>query len=418
MSGLNNRIQTSEQSSLWLQNKELHDFAPLKGDLSVDVAIVGGGIAGLTAGYIMQKSGMSVAVIEKNLIASGTTGGTTGKVTAQHGLIYKDIYSRFGRDTASIYAKVYTQAIDDTEQIIEKEHIDCGWSRQTNTVFTAKDSQIKKFREEADIAARLGLPASFEENLSLPFPVSAAVTFANQAQIDAAAYTESLATLISDNGGKVYENSQVTHFYDGKICKLSSPHGSVASKYVIVASKIPPFPLAARFSYGFLEYPETSYLVAGEYDGDLTGMHISPDRNHYSILPVVKNKRRYLLVGGRNHIPGLGMPKRRYKQLADYAYSNFDIKRIDYHWKAMDYISYDRLPLIGKLYPWSKNTYVISGFKKWGLSGAMVAAKVLRDIMQGNTSKAADIFYPYRQSIVTSFPKAVYDIVKLQFMNR
>jgi ribulose 1,5-bisphosphate synthetase/thiazole synthase len=75
------------ETSLWKSSITTTPYEALLNDLSVDVAIVGGGITGLTTAYLLKRSGVKVAVLEKNRIGSGTTGGTTGKVTSQHGLI-------------------------------------------------------------------------------------------------------------------------------------------------------------------------------------------------------------------------------------------------------------------------------------------------------------------------------------------
>src|SRR5919109_1633056 len=65
------------------------DFAPLAGDLEVDVAIVGGGIVGLTAALLLQRAGRRTAVLEALRIGQQVTGRSTAKVTSQHGLIYQ-----------------------------------------------------------------------------------------------------------------------------------------------------------------------------------------------------------------------------------------------------------------------------------------------------------------------------------------
>jgi L-2-hydroxyglutarate oxidase LhgO len=86
-----------KDNSYWMKSTQATALLPhVKGDVSVDVAIVGGGIAGLSAAYFLKKAGRSVAVIEKESIGSGTTGHTTGKVTSQHNVIYSDLINRFG----------------------------------------------------------------------------------------------------------------------------------------------------------------------------------------------------------------------------------------------------------------------------------------------------------------------------------
>ena len=89
-----------EHRSVWLATSELPQYSALDGDITVDVAVVGAGLVGLTTALLAQRNGARVAVIEAARVGDGTTGSTTGKVTSQHSLIYEDLIARHGEDTA------------------------------------------------------------------------------------------------------------------------------------------------------------------------------------------------------------------------------------------------------------------------------------------------------------------------------
>lgn len=379
-------------------------YPALAEDLEVDVAIVGGGIAGLSAAYMLKKAGLKVAVLEKDAIGSGTTGHTTGKVTSQHNLMYADMLAAHGKETARLYGQANENAVGEIESIIKTEKIDCGWQRADNYVYTTDSAQLGKFVSEAKAATSLGLPASFEAHSPLPFEITAAVRFANQAHFSGQKYIEGLAKIINGNGSFIFENTKATGFKDGTPCIVEAGDHQIIANHVIVATNVPTLPLFARLSYCIFEYPTTSYLVAGKPKVKIEGMYISPDEGYYSILPVGDT----LLVGGENHIPGLGLPKPRQQKLADFGAEHFGITKIDYRWGARDYLGYDGLPLVGKLYPWSKNMYVVTGFKKWGLSNSYVAATILRDLILGQESELAKIFYPHRLSLIKSIPRIMF----------
>lgn len=82
--------------SYWLDSVSFNDYQPLKDDISVDVAIVGGGIVGITTAFILSQEGLKVALIDAGKLLHGTTGHTTAKVTAQHDIIYSTIESKLG----------------------------------------------------------------------------------------------------------------------------------------------------------------------------------------------------------------------------------------------------------------------------------------------------------------------------------
>src|SRR3546814_9153260 len=90
----------SQHRSVWLATADHPTFEPLRTDLDVDVAVVGGGITGLTTALFLQRGGARVAVIEADRVGHGTTGHTTGKITSQHGLKYADLLRSAGEEKA------------------------------------------------------------------------------------------------------------------------------------------------------------------------------------------------------------------------------------------------------------------------------------------------------------------------------
>ena len=72
----------SQHSSVWLATADRPTYAPLAGDLDVDVVVVGAGITGLTTALLLQQRGATVAVVEADRVGARTTGRTTGWVHA------------------------------------------------------------------------------------------------------------------------------------------------------------------------------------------------------------------------------------------------------------------------------------------------------------------------------------------------
>jgi len=396
-----------KESSYWLNSSGTTVFPALSEATSCDVAVIGGGIAGLTTAYKLKEAGLRVAVLEKNTIASGTTGGTTGKVTTQHGLIYAELTQQFGKAFAKQYADVSQKAFDDIQTLVRRKNIACGWHTADNYVYTTDQKRVAMLQREAAAASALGLPASFEKSVSLPFTTRGAVTFAGQAYFNAPKYVREIARLVDGGGSYVFEHSEATAIHEGRPCVVKTRGGKVTADYVVVATKVPAAPLIGRFTYAATEYPVTSYIIAGKYTGDLQGMYISPDKTHYSLLPVDTAQGRLLLVGGESHLPGIRRPMPNHQKLAAYAAKHFGITEVPYRWKAMDYLAYDSLPLVGRLYPWSKHAYMIGGFKKWGLNLSMVAATILQAAIAGQDSRGLELFSPHRLSAPASIPKAI-----------
>jgi len=201
----------------------------------------------------------------------------------------------------------------------------------------------------------------------------------------------------------VYENSEVVGFHDGEPASVKTRKATVTAKHIVVATKVPAAPLFARLSYCICEFPTTSYIVASKTKTSLQGMYISPDKDNYSILPLGD----YLLIGGENHLPVMTNHRTHYQKLANYGARHFGLKKIDYIWRAMDYLPYDGVPLIGKVYPWSQHMFTATAFQKWGLSTSMVAASILHDLLSGEANPVAEIFRTHRLKTILSIPRAI-----------
>lgn len=394
--------------SMLLEISDKTNYPVLKSDTAADVVIVGGGISGLTSAYLLQAAGKKVAVLEKNKIGSGTSGKTTGKVTSQHNLFYAELQERKGKHTARHYGQANNDAVDEIEKIIKREKIECGWERMDHVVYTTDKDKVSDFKQESKVAAGLGLPASYETKTDLPFNVKVAVRFKNQAHFNAKAYVNGLAKAIVKNGGRIFENSQVKHFKDGARPSVATDKATVSAEDIIVATNVPTFPLAARGAYCVYEYPTTSYLISTKVKTKIKNMYISPDSDNYSLLPIsVKGgKENILLVGGLNHLRGPRSGDKRWQKLADYAEKHFKATEVTYKWSAWDYIAYDYIPMVGKMYPLSKHLYVATAFKKWGLAHSFVAGTILRDLITNQENPLIDIYNPNRLSIIKSIPNA------------
>lgn len=87
-------------ASLWMEQDSADAFSPLTEDVSADVTVIGAGITGITAAYLLAKEGMKVALLEAGKVIGGTTGFTTAKISSQHGLIYQDLIKQHGLEKA------------------------------------------------------------------------------------------------------------------------------------------------------------------------------------------------------------------------------------------------------------------------------------------------------------------------------
>lgn len=396
-------LPKSEQS-YWTKIPLKATYPKLKKDIAVDVCIIGAGMAGLTAAYFLTRAGKKVAVIEKNFVASGVTGSTTGKVTSGHNLTYKKLVDRQGLRKARHYAESNEAAVRVIAGIIREHKISCDWQFADNYVVTENPETVRSLYKEAKTADKIGLPATFERETPSPFWVEGAVRYKHHGQMDATKYLKGLATYLDQNGCDIYEQTKAKRVRDKRgIVKVKG--GKVRAKHIVIATNVP-FPPIAHGLYCALEYPLKSYIIAVKTNLPIKGMYIMPDKPKYSVLPVKNGSESLLLVGGEGHVPGLSFSsKKHHAKLAEFAERRLGASVVKYRWSASDYLGYDQMPLIGKLYPWSKRTYVATGFMKWGLTNGTVAGMIISDQILGNKNTWAEDLRPNRMSAIKAMPR-------------
>ena len=113
--------------SIWSQSVSLSERPSLERDLKVDVAILGGGLAGVLTAFHLRRQGVDAVVLEAHRVGSGQSKNTTAKVTSQHGLIYSRLIDQFGQERARQYAHANQRAIEDYRQILQELQIECEW---------------------------------------------------------------------------------------------------------------------------------------------------------------------------------------------------------------------------------------------------------------------------------------------------
>ena len=128
---------TSAHASLWLADEAPAAYPSLTGDQDADVAVIGGGIAGVTTALRLAQHGASVILLEARSIASGVTGCTTAKVSALQSTLLSTIAARHGTEAARIYAEASAAAVEDVARYVLEAEIDCACERRPAVTYAA-----------------------------------------------------------------------------------------------------------------------------------------------------------------------------------------------------------------------------------------------------------------------------------------
>lgn len=384
---------STKHVSYWIDSTPETNYSEFVENVSVDVAIVGAGIIGLTAAYRLKQAGKTVAVIESKKVAAGVSGHTTAKITSLHQLIYQDLISDLGQEKAKLYADSNQAALEYIANLVETEQIDCEFSRQNAYTFAESVKQLEKVEAEVEAAQSLGLPASFVKTTSLPFPISGAIQFENQAQFHVRKYLLHLAKSIPGNGSYLFEDTRVEDVKEEKTaCRVHTHRGTITAKDVIVSTHLPILDQGLFFAKA---YPKRSYLIGASIHPENApeGMFIGTGDKYRSIRTTPYNDRLLLLIGGEGHKTGeVTETDKRFVPLEEYAFARFEATSIDYRWSSQDMVSFDKLPYIGKLTPLNNHIYVATGMSLWGMTKGTLSGMLLSDMILEKENPWLDLY--------------------------
>ncbi|MFH9982446.1 FAD-dependent oxidoreductase [Streptomyces sp. NPDC017179] len=394
--------ETGIRGSYWLETAPPGDPAPPpSGDIAVEVAVVGGGIAGLSTAWELVREGREVAVLEADRIAAGVTGYTTAKLTALHTLIYDHLRRTRGPEGARLYARSQTEAIRHAAGIVGELGIECEWEEAAAYTYAESPRNVEKLRAEADAAHEAGLPAEFVTDTGLPFEVAGAVRVADQAQFHPRKYLLALADDLRRRGGSVYEGTRVVGLTEGEPCVLTTDADvSVRADEVVIATHYPVFDRALLFAR---LSPRRELVVAAPLAEERAprDMYITPERNTRSVRTApYGDGRRLLIVTGEHFTPGATDVEERFTRLSAWADERFPGLTYTHRWATQDNDSTDSVPLVGPLHAGGRHTWVATGFGGWGLSGGIMAGRLLSELVSGRTVEWSGLYDPRRLATV------------------
>ena len=396
--------------SVWLATTPRTAYPRLAGDVQADVAVLGAGIAGITAAVLLKQAGLTVALVEARRIVEGVTGNTTAKLTSQHRRIYADLVRTHGEERARLYGAANHEAIERVAAFVAERRIDCDFARADAFTYTVHAKDVGSLEEEAQVARGLGLPADVTTETGLPFPVKAALRFRNQARFHPRKYLLALAASIPGDGSSLFEETTALDVVEGHPCEVRTAAGRVLAQHVIVATH-QPFTLKG-FYFARMTL-RRSYALALRIEGPVPqGLYISTDDDFRSLRPQPGKDGDYLILGGEPHQPGQGGDTgAMIRRLETWAREHFRVRSIDYRWATQDNVTPDRVPYVGRLVPGSKRVFVATGFGGWGMSNGTAAAMLLADLVQGRPNAWEDLYDPTRALVSSSVAGLARDAV-------
>ena len=385
---------------------------------SVDVCVVGGGIAGLTTAYLLASAGRSVLLFEAGPLAGGESSRTSAHLVSALDDRFTLLEHLHGRDGARLAAESHMAAIDLIERIIGQRRITCSF-RRINGYLMSASGDLGALRRELVAAGNAGLTVEWVEAVpSMEAWSGPALRFARQARFDPAAYLAGLIEACADAGVRFMTHTRVAHVREVETVKgvvggpveVETADGVVTRcSSAVVATNVP---INDRVVLQTKMEAFRTYVIAARVPtGSCVDALVWDDGDPYHYLRLSSDAYGdLLLVGGEDHKTGQGhttdegsdAPRNPHAELEVWMRARFPTAgEIVHAWSGQIIEPVDSLAYIG-LNPGNQHIYVIAGDSGNGLTHASLGAQLVSDLIRGLPNAWEELYRPSRISLLSA----------------
>lgn len=405
---INEKITSGSHHSYWNDSAAPLQYKTLQSDISTDVLIVGGGIAGLTTAYCLCKSGRKVTLIEDGYLGSGESGRTTAQITYALDDRYYDLERFFGQEKAKLAGQSHKHALEWIEQTVASEGIDCNFINADGYLFPDPTDKEENLDKELQAVLRAGLPAEMVHSIpGLPSGQSRrAIRYPRQGHFHILKYLKGLADAVVKMGGEIYTGTHADEI-DGDGARANG--FTIKASHIVVATNTPVNDL---FTMHTKQWPYRTYVVAAKVPkgvlpyamwwdtGNMESKWVAKPY-HYVRLEPLDEQFDLLISGGEDHKTGQAdeekiTEEQRYDNLAKWTREHFPyVSELAYKWSGQVMEPVDSLGFIGKN-PGDDNVYIITGDSGNGMTHGTLGGIIINDIILGNKNNYEDLYDPSR----------------------
>lgn len=392
-------MKTSKDSSTessW-QEEVKASFPHLEGAIKADVAIVGGGLAGVLSAYLLAKAGKKVVLVEKNVLGSGATAMTTAFLTEMIDTDVTDLIKIHGLSKTRTIFHSHEHAIDLVEKIVREENIDCAFKRCSNFIFARFEKDNDTIEEEYEAMKSVGLDVRLLESTDIPgFVHGKMIEVRNQASFHPIRFLNAVAERAKMHGARIFEHTHATKLHSTSPVKIETDKGMVKAKCFISATYEPwNEPMRLYFKKGMY----VSYVTELRFP-DITLPHgtFEDTDNPYHYFRVDKTSEgTRVIIGGEDHRQDIPVhPEKNFLALEEYVRELFKGWKYEVvrRWSGPILEPVDGLAFIG--YHKKLDGLYAFGFSGNGMTYSAVAAMMFADFLEGRRNEWQEIYDPAR----------------------
>jgi gamma-glutamylputrescine oxidase len=383
-------------------------YAPLPaGDLACDVAVVGGGLAGVSAALELRERGFDVVLVEAQQIGHGASGRNGGQAIYGLACDITSIEDQLGRDAARRVFGMSIEALDLIRERIGRFGIECDWRDGFLGVATSA-RKAGALRDEVDLlAARYDHVLTWIERRDLPQWIdspryTAGAHDPRSGHLHPLKYTLGLARAAAAAGARLHEGSAVVGIerHAGGVRLRCTGGASLRSRHVLLAGNVYLNELAPELApaLGARIMPVGTYIVCSEPLGPDRAASLIPCGaavcdNNFVLDYFRATADHRMLYGGRVSYSArtpMDVAGSMVRRMAT-TFPQLRGVKADYAWGGFVDISMSRAPDFGRLAGFDNNVYYLQGFSGHGLALTGLAGKLVAEAIAGDAARF-DVF--------------------------
>lgn len=389
-------LRSMKTESYWQSSAHLPEFPSLTNDIDVDVVVVGAGLTGITAAYLLKREGVKVALLDRQHCAQADTGHTTAHLTYVTDERLHKLVKSFGRDAAKSFWEAGIAGIDQINEIIRREAIDAEFKWRPGYLHACSSEPDKKeielLHKDADLARELGFDAELLS--AVPGVNRLGIRFANQAKFHPFKYLGALLKTIPGDGSYVFENTEASQVENNPLT-VHAGRFKIRCQYLFIATHTPLLGKTGVFKGTLFQSKlalYTSYVLGATLPSGLMpeGLYWDTHDPYYYLRIDHYGNHDYAIFGGADCKTAQEHdPEENFVQLLERLKKIIPLAEVQQRWLGQVVETDDGLPFIGEN---EKQQFIATGYCGNGFTLGTLAAGMVRDRFLGRKNPWFDLF--------------------------